>query len=162
MADTARILEAIARCDDPDLLRQWWENAKRSGELEVAEAAFRRLIAILPADRPGTVEHEFWAMIHAFEQILSSERGRTTRLSRTRQKVARDGVAKTLADWACDRHVTDGFRMLLDRGIPELTGEAIVLRHAREFPQDVVAAARRRLLDAGVDVERVLEGFGAV
>jgi hypothetical protein len=47
---------------------------------------------------------------------------------------------------------TDGFAMLLERNMPELTGEAIVLRHAHRFGADVVAAARRRLQAAGIDV----------
>jgi hypothetical protein len=42
--------------------------------------------------------------------------------------------------------------MLLERNMPELTGEAIVLRHARRFDTEVVAAARQRLEMAGVDM----------
>jgi NAD(P)-dependent dehydrogenase (short-subunit alcohol dehydrogenase family) len=42
--------------------------------------------------------------------------------------------------------------MLLERNMPELTGEAIVLRYARQFGAEVVAAARRRLEAAGTDV----------
>ena len=33
-----------------------------------------------------------------------------------------------------------------------LTGEAIVLRHASEFPPNVIEAAKRRLTKAGVDI----------
>lgn len=47
---------------------------------------------------------------------------------------------------------TDGFTMLLERSMPELTGEAIVLRHARRFGAEAVAAARRRLEAAGIDI----------
>ena len=39
--------------------------------------------------------------------------------------------------------------MLIARGYPELTGEAIVLRHKDQFTEDVVAAADRRLQEAG-------------
>ena len=52
--------------------------------------------------------------IHAFEHILSEERGKTTRLARTRQKVARVGVVQTLQDWATSAKSTDGFTMLLE------------------------------------------------
>ena len=41
--------------------------------------------------------------------------------------------------------------MLLERNMPELTGEAIVLRHAHQFGADVLAAANLRLVQAGVD-----------
>jgi hypothetical protein len=39
--------------------------------------------------------------------------------------------------------------MLLDRGLPELTGEAIILRHPRLFPRAAVEAARARLVATG-------------
>src|SRR6201999_188798 len=96
MSDTSKILLVISKCDDPDKLRTLIENARRQKETEVADAAFRRLISRVPSEKPGTVEHDFWQTVHAFEFTLSEERGKTTRLSRTRQKVARVGVIETL------------------------------------------------------------------
>jgi hypothetical protein len=128
------------------------KNARARGESALADAAFRKLISLVPSEHPGTVEHDFWQTVHAFEYLLTEEREKTTRLSRTRQKVARVGVVQTLKDWALSGKETDGFRMLLDRGMPELTGEAIVLRHPGNFDPEVLAAARQRLSDAGVDM----------
>jgi hypothetical protein len=65
--------------------------------------------------------------------------------------VARVGEIQTLKDWALSTKSTDGFIMLLERCMPELTGEAIILRHAHQFAAEVVAAARRRLEEAGID-----------
>jgi hypothetical protein len=152
LKDLTKILALIEGCDDPEKLRVWIKNARKNGEATVADAAFRRLIAILPKEKPGTVEHDFWQTIFAFEQALSEERGKTTRLARTRQKVARVGEIQTLRDWALSAANTEGFAMLLERNMPELTGEAIVLRHADSFEAEVVAAARCRLEEAGVDV----------
>jgi hypothetical protein len=98
------------------------------------------------------VEHDFWRTINAFEFALTEQRGKTTRLSRTRQKVARLGVLQTLNDWAFVKGETTGFSMLLEMQMPELTGEAIVLRHQDQFTPEVIAAARQRLVDAGVDI----------
>lgn len=136
----------------PDRLRSWIRNTREKGEPRVADAAFRRLVSVLPKEKPGTVEHDFWQTIHAFEHVLSEERGKTTRLARTRQKVARVGEVQTLQDWAVSAKSTDGFTMLLERNIPELAGEAIVLRHARRFGAEVVAAVRQRLETEGVDI----------
>lgn len=146
------ILEAIAACADPEKLRTYLKNAQRKNEIEVADAAFRKLISILPSAQPGTIEHDLWQTIYAFEQVLSEERGKTTRLSRTRQKVARVGERKTLEDWALSKSRTEGFEMLLERNMPELTGEAIVVRHASSFSDGVVTAAREKLLSAGIDL----------
>ena len=123
----------------------------QGGDNRIADAAFRRLISVLPKEKPGTVEHDFWQTIYAFEHVLSEERGKTTRLARTRQKVTRVGEVQTLKDWALSSKSTDGFTMLLERNMPELTGEAIVLRHANQFGAEVLAAANMRLVQAGVD-----------
>jgi hypothetical protein len=151
MSDPAKILGLIATCDDPEKLRSWITNARKGGDKRIADAAFRRLISVLPKEQPGTVRHDFWQTIHAFEHVLSEERGKTTRLARTRQKVARVGEVQTLKDWALSSKSTDGFTMLIERNMPELTGEAIVLQHADQFGADVLAAANRRLIQAGVD-----------
>src|SRR5262245_12127650 len=140
MADNTRILSSIAQCEDPERLRILLKRAQDNGVAEVAEAVFRKLVSIVPAERPGTAAHDFWQVVNAFELTLTQERGTTTRLSRTRQKVARVGVIQTLRDWALSDRETDGFQMLLDRGMAELTGEAIVLRHAGRFEPEVVKA----------------------
>ncbi len=155
MADRERILELIESCSDPDKLRTWIKNAQNQGADDIAEAAFRRLVTILPAENPGTVEYDFWRTVYAFEHVLSEERGKTTRLSRTRQKVGRDGVLKTLEDWSVSKKSTPGFKMLLERGMPELTGEAIVLRHPAKFDDSTRGAAQQRLEEAGVDIENL-------
>lgn len=151
MTDHERMFGLIENCADPKKLRTWIKNARGQGEARIADAAFRRLVAILPQEEPGTVEYDFWQTIHAFEHILSEERTKTTRLARTRQKVKRVGEVQTLKDWALSKKSTDGFTQLLKLGMPELTGEAIVLRHADKFDEEVVDAARRRLQEAGVD-----------
>ena len=128
------------------------KNATRLGNAAVAEAAFRKRISLVPAERPGSVEHDFWQMVQAFEFTLSEERGKNTRLFRTRQKVAKAGVVQTLRDWAVGSQETAGFKMLLERGMPEFTGEAITLRHPEHFEPPVLEAAQQRLTAAGVDL----------
>lgn len=155
MADYSKVIAIIETANNPDKLRQLMANARRMKVKEVEDAAFRRLVEIMPEEQPGTVEHDFWRSIHSLEQVLTDERGKTIRLARTRQKLARVGVMQTLRDFALSKAPTQGFEMLIDRGMPELTGEAVVLRHRKLFEPEVVAAARFRLEAAGVDVERL-------
>jgi hypothetical protein len=152
--DHSKILVAIEKIDDPARLRQMMVNADKQGVKPVYDAAFRRLVEMLPEAEPGTIEHDFWQTIHAFEQILREERGKTVLLSRTRQKLKRVGVMQTLADFATATAATQGFEMLIARNLPELTGEAIVLRHSSRFAPNVVAGARARLEGAGVDASQ--------
>lgn len=155
MGDDSKILVFIAGCSDEAQLRNLIQNARKQNNRIVERAAFLRLIALVPAANPGTVEHDFWQTVHAFEEMLSEERGRTTRLSRTRQKVQRVGVIQTLKDWALSEKETDGFTKLLERQMPEMTGEAIVLRHPQHFDDAVQNAAKNRLMAAKVDIHKL-------
>lgn len=155
MTDHTKALAAIAHLTDARLLRQFRENAQKLGAPEVADAAFRRLLEILPEEAPGSIEHDFWMTIHAFEEVLRDERGKTVRLSRTRQKIARVGVKQTLIDFAMSKAPTEGFDMLIERDLPELTGEALILKHGESFDPKVRAAAKQRLANAGVDIARL-------
>jgi len=155
MVENQKVLTAISVTTDPAKLRKFRENAQRLGVAEVEEAAFRRLVEILPDEAPGSIEHDFWKTIHAFEEILRDERGKTVRLSRTRQKIDRVGVMRTLIDFAVSKTPTEGFNMLIERGLPELTGEALVLKHAGQFEPVVLEAAKSRLEGAGIDSSKL-------
>jgi hypothetical protein len=146
---TRRALERIAQCNDPKDLRRMADNAKTAGNDEVREAALRKLYAVSPAAQPGTLEHDVWQSIFALEGALKDERGKTILLSRTRQKIARDGEVVTVADLVI-KPPSDGYRMLLDRGWPELTFEAVALRHPDRFDPVVLDAASKRLAGSGV------------
>lgn len=150
--DPTKVMNFIARCAEPEKLRLLIRNAKVQKNEEIETAAFRRLISLAPQAKAGTVEHDFWQTIHAFEESLTEERGKTTRLVRTRQKVQRVGVLQTLRDWALDKKETEGFSMLVARGMPEMTGEAIVLRHPGHFDEVVRTAARIKLEKAGIEI----------
>ena len=147
-----KILAFVERCDNSGELETLIQNATKLGNAAVAEAAFRKRISLVPAEQPGTVEHDFWQMVHAFEYSLSEERGKSTKLSRTRLKVERVGVVQTLRDWAAGSQEAAGFKKLLERGMPEFTGEAITLRHPEHFEPQTLEAARQRLTVAGVDL----------
>lgn len=145
---TQRSLDYIASCSDPDKLRQISANAQKQRNDEVREAARRRLYEVLPAEKPGTLEYEVWQSIHALEDTLSDERDKTTRLARTRQKIKRDGEARTVADLILKR-ASDGFHMLIERNLPELTFEAVALRYPDRFESHVLEAALVRLEEVG-------------
>src|SRR5476649_1542184 len=89
-----KILAFVGRCDNAGELESLIKNATKLGNATVAEAAFRKRISLIPDASPGTVEHDFWQTVHAFEYALTADRGKNTRLSRTRQKVAKVGVVQ--------------------------------------------------------------------
>ena len=144
MADYAKQFAFVKKCDDAERLRLVMTRARKENATELANAAFRKLISLGSAHVPGSLENDFWTTIVAFEEILTEERGRTTRLARTRQKVAKVGIVQTLSDWALGPK-TEGYKMLSERNLLDLSGEAIVLRHREYFDEIVIDAARKRL-----------------
>lgn len=149
--DVASAMEFIRTSSDPDKLKTLIANARKLGNDEVRHAAQLKLYALLPSAKPGTVEHEVWQSIYALEGALAEERGKTVLLSRTRQKIARDGEIKAVADLVTGK-ATEGFTMLIDRNMPELSFEAVALRHPERFEPAILEAARKRLSAAGVTV----------
>lgn len=147
----SRALRTVESCTEPDKLEKIARNARRLGEQEVARAAELKLFALLPSAETGTLEHDVWQSIHALEAALKSERGKTIRLARTRQKIARVGEWQTVHDLVNGRP-SDGFDMLIDRDMPRLTFEAVALRHPDRFDEPTLEAAATRLRDAGARI----------
>ena len=151
----AAAMQRIESSTDAEELKRVMENAQAMGVTGVYDAAFAKRLSLLPEEAPGTVAHDLWKSIHALEQLRSDEAGKTVRLSRTRQKLKRVGVMRLLEDFATHKTSTDGFDILIEHSLPELTGEAIVLRHKQHFSDAVVDAARARLEKVGVDIDKL-------
>jgi hypothetical protein len=83
--------------------------------------------------------------LRAYEELLTEKNGRTTRASRTRQKLSKKGVIQCLEDWAISSAPTEGFNLLVSSGLTELTGEYLVIKYADRFSEDAVTAAKARL-----------------
>jgi hypothetical protein len=144
-----RTLAAIARSNDPKALAQISANARRKGELAVARAADIQRYAIVPGEEPGTFEHAVWQSINALEHVLTLERGKTTRLQRTRQKITKVGEQATVRDLILAKTPAEGFAMLVERDMIAFSFEYIALLHEALFDDEVRTAARRRLEQSG-------------
>lgn len=136
---------------DPEKLRKLMINAKRLGHAEYAVEIQLRIAELAGLSFSDPIEREFWTAVACAEEFKTAENGKTTRLSRTRQKHKRVGAVQCLSDWALDPEVTDGFRILLAAGRPDLTGEAIVLRHPDVFSAEALASARLKLTANGIE-----------
>jgi hypothetical protein len=151
MADHAKLVELIAACSDPVKLRNWIANARREGAKVVEDAAVRRLITLGAKKYVETNDDklvlDFWKSIIALEFALTDERGKTTRLARTRQKIGRVGVKKTLVDLTMSSKPSEGYFLLRDRNMLEMSAEAVVLRHTSLFADNVVQAATKRMVE---------------
>lgn len=131
--------------NDPKLIRQLMKNAAAAGMDDLVLKCHIRVGELAGQQYDDELEREFWKAIAVAEEIATQTNGKTTRLTRTRQKAARVGVVKCITDLAVATEVTQGFRILVDGGHPEYTAEAIVVRHPDKFPPEAVASAERKL-----------------
>ena len=137
--------------NDPKLLRNLMQNAEKAGMPDLVLKCQIRIAQLAGQQFDDALEREFWVAVATAEELATQKNGRTTRLSRTRQKVKRVGVIQCLVDWASDPLTTQGFQILVNGGHPEPTGEAIVIRHADKFPNSAVSSALEKLRKAGVE-----------
>ena len=121
---------------------QFMKNARRLGRQDSYDAAFRRYCELGGAEHSEKLMSDVWKAISAFEIIMTERNGKTTRASRTRQKLQKDGAKKLVSDLATRAEPSDGFTTLVENGMADLTFEYIAIRHADEFDQEVIAAAR--------------------
>ncbi len=147
-------LARVQEMDEPDKLRNLMANADRMGVGAVGEAAFRRLALIQTEEgdaAPGSLEHDLWQTIFAYEQLQREARGRAVRLTKTRTKLTKSGAVKALETFAEATDDMGAFATLTGRGWSDMTGEAVILRHPAEFDEATREAATARLEAAGVD-----------
>ncbi len=131
--------------DDPDKLRTLLENARRLGREDLVVRCQAQIARLAGSQYDGELEQEFWQAVHMAEEIRLGNSGKKTPLTRTRQKFRRDGAQKCIADLATRADFTDGYQLLTEAGYPELTFEAVVLRHPDQFSPDDVEKVRQKL-----------------
>ena len=128
--------------------RRVLERARARRMDEVYTEVFRRLCELVGNendDPDDSLVRDFYETLAAYEQLLTEKNGKNTPASRTRQKIANKGVYQSLVEWTRGKIETNGFTLLVDAGLPEYTGEYLVIRYADRFPLDVVRLARERL-----------------
>jgi|SRR6266404_2780629 len=135
---------------DRDKLRNWMKNAKRLGRGDVYQIALRQLCKVEGRNIDDPLESEFVAVMRALEEALTEEAGKTKRLNRTRQKLDRVGVRRTLADLALKPTPSLGFIKLVEFNMADMSAEALILKYQDEFEPHVVEAARKRLEKHGI------------
>ena len=146
----------IAKEVDPRKLQNVMDNnAKEGGNEELWELAFRRKAELAGQNYDDPLERDFWSMIEVYEILLYEEHEKNVKASRTRQKINNKGFMQCLIDWAKSPQSTQGFQTLIKRKLHDLTGEYLVLKYADRFDKEVVEAARKRLLDEGVDPNKL-------
>jgi len=140
----------LSQMTDPASLRQYMTYQARQGRQDLYWAALRRLCEIEGREHDSPLETDFWRAILAGEELLHRKHGKRVLLARTRQKINRVGVLKTVEELVRRKNPSDGFALMVEGGLWDLTAEYLAIKHAHLFAADTVHAAQARLRDAGV------------
>ncbi|WP_226780942.1 hypothetical protein [Oceaniglobus trochenteri] len=144
-------LAAVKKMEAPEGLRRMMANARLKGVEKVHDAAFKRLAHVQAEGDPGSVEHGMWSAINAIEEIKRDDAGKTVRLSFLRRDIQKLGMVPAMDKLVSKDSPSERFEELIARHFPELTAEAVVMRHADKFSEGAVARSTERLSDAGID-----------
>jgi hypothetical protein len=142
--------EKIERLSDKKALQNLMANARRLERDDVYWLAFKRLCSLEGTNSEDPLERDFLDVLNAYEQLLTEKNGKTTRASRTRQKMKNKGIRQCLEDWATGTP-TDGFKLLVEKGLTSLTAEHLVVKYAEQFSDETVASAKERLVGANAN-----------
>jgi hypothetical protein len=140
----------VGKLKTPVDCRRFMLNAVKHGRRDLETLAFRRLCELGAGENPDIIVIDFWLAIAALEEARRLHHGKTVRASRTRQKVKKDGVMATIESLATRRHPSEGFQMLVDAGLADLTAEYIVLRYPVRSSTNAIRNSRIRLEQYGV------------
>jgi len=134
-------LKTVADCES------FAVNARERGAPELADQARKRAVQIR-ADSYGAnteVERECLLAVYAYEEVLSAQKGRRQRASRTWQMISRHGVIPAVERVVTKREVSVGFTALADMGLMDFAFEAVILRHPDSFTPEAVAISKSRM-----------------
>ena len=83
--------------------------------------------------------------VYAYEEALSSQKGRTIRAGRTWPMIREHGIIGAVERIVTRRRETEGYRVLVEMGMEDMAFEAVVLRHLESFSPEAVAVSNDRL-----------------
>lgn len=134
-------LKTVAECE------AFAQNAQAQGRPELADQARKRAVQLRALARGATtdVERECLEAVYAYEEILSSGKGRRQTASRTWQMIRKHGILPAVERVVTKREVSSGYTELVKMGLKEFAFEAVILRHPDCFSEEAVARSRERL-----------------
>ena len=143
MDDRIRRLDTVKKCEN------FARNAAERGRPDLAKESRQRAVE-LRAEEHGAesvAEKEALQAVYAYEDLLTSKNGRTTRASRTWQMINRHGIIEAVERAVKRDAVTQGYTTLVEMGLEEHAFEAVILRHPEVFSQEAVNISRKRLAE---------------
>src|SRR6478609_9747543 len=116
--------------NDSAEVRKYMAYQEGQGRQDLFWIGFRRLCELEGRSHDIPLDTDFWRAIIAGEELLHRKHGKRVLLARTRQKIARVGILKTVEDLVTNKAPSEGFAILVEGGLWDLTAEYLAIKHA--------------------------------
>lgn len=137
----------VEKLKSPADCESFAQNARDLGAPELAEQARKRAVQLRALSHGATTdaERECLEAVYAYEEVLSTRKGRRQRASRTWQMIHRHGVLPAVERIVTKRAESAGYTALAEMGLIDMAFEAVVMRNAELFSAEAVAKSRERM-----------------
>lgn len=139
--------ERVKKIKTPEACEKFIKNALRLGHPELALEAQRRAIELRAESHSAVTqaEKESLQAIYAYEQLLTEKNGRRTRATRTWQMIDRHGIIESVNRVVARKDDAQGYKLLKEKSMEDLSFEAVVIRHPQVFSEEAVEYSKRRI-----------------
>src|SRR5882672_9281909 len=120
--------ERVARLKTPQECEQFAINVEARGKPELALSARRRAVELLALSHNanGAAEREALEAVYAYERVLSGNRGKKIRATRTWQMIAKLGIIAAVERVVSRPSEAKGYTALVKMGMEDKAFEAVV------------------------------------
>jgi hypothetical protein len=143
---TDKIIKLVGHLKTPEDCEQVAINVEAK-QPAFAILARRKAIELKAATHNAATEAEQQALqaVYAYERVLTLERGRKTRATRTWQVITKLGIVEAVETIVKRPTGAEGYHALVKMGMQDMLFEAVVLRHPEVFSAEAIAQSQQRL-----------------
>lgn len=139
--------ERITRLKTSRDARTFAKNARERGHADLEAQALQRAreLQAIQDGHTSPAQQAIATALYAYEEEQSRIKGKTFRANRTRQMITNRGALEAAERMVLSRKPSQGYEVLEEAGLQELSFEAIIVRFPDEFSERAVKAAQARL-----------------
>ena len=137
----------VERLRTPEECESFAKNAAARKRPDLALEARRKAVEMKASQHNAEtpLETEAFAAVYAYEALLTQQKGKKTRASRTWALIRRHGIIQAV-EKEMNRPTEPGdYEALLEMGMADLAFEALVVRHPESFSAEALGTSTARL-----------------
>ncbi|HLF11299.1 MAG TPA: hypothetical protein VJA26_08790 [Gammaproteobacteria bacterium] len=139
----------VERLRTPEECESFAKNAAARKRPDLALEARRRAVEMKASQHNAEtpLETEALAAVYAYEALLTQQKGKKTKASRTWALIRRYGIIQAVEREMSRPTEAGDYETLLEMGMADLAFEALVVRHPGSFSAEALGTSTARLAE---------------